>query len=260
MYLMYVDDSGDPGRNNSPTEYLVLTAIIFHEYRWNHLREELIRFRQKLRDTKGLKLREEIHTVKFINSPGELVRIKRNDRLDILKKCIDWVSRQPDISVITVSVRKSTLRAGEDVYETAWRYLIQRFENTLSYRNFPHPSANQQDQVDCGLIISDDTNGSKLTQLLRRMRRYNNVANNSNHAMGYRELPVQYIVDDPIMRDSAHNYFIQLADVIAYFARQVYEPNSFVRRKGAKTYYGRLGSRINPYATKYRTNFGIVEV
>lgn|SRR5574343_17924 len=257
MYLIYIDDSGDPGRVNSPTTHMLLTAIVFHEYRWGHLLDELVRFRQSLKVTKGLKLREEIHAVNFINKPGSLSRIRRNDRLDILKKCIDWVAVQQDISVITVSVNKTTLSPSLDVYETAWKRLIQRLDNTLSHKNFPHP--NHPEDIDCGIIFSDDTNGGQLTKILRKMRRYNAVPNNSNHQEGYRDIQVRYIVDDPVMRDSGHNYFIQMADVIAYFARQHYEPNSYIRKKGAKTFYGRLGSRINPHVTRYRTNFGIVE-
>lgn len=257
MYLMYVDDSGDPGRVNSPTKFLILTAIIFHEYRWHQLLDELIKFRQGLKTTKGLKLREEIHAVNFINKPGELVRIKRNDRLDILKKCIDWVSEQQDISVITVAINKQIQPPGTDIYETAWKLLIQRFENTLAYKNFPHPS--HASEAECGIIFSDDTNGGQLTSILRKMRRFNSIPNNNNHPQGYRNIQLKYIIEDPVLRDSSSSYFIQMTDVLAYFARQVYEPNMYIKKKGAKNYYGRLGVRINPYATKYSTNFGIVE-
>ena len=31
MYLMYIDESGDTGTNNSPTQYFVLSAIVIHE-------------------------------------------------------------------------------------------------------------------------------------------------------------------------------------------------------------------------------------
>jgi Protein of unknown function (DUF3800) len=35
MYLMYVDESGDPGLNNSPTRYFTLTGMVVHEQRWH---------------------------------------------------------------------------------------------------------------------------------------------------------------------------------------------------------------------------------
>ena len=34
MFLMYVDESGDCGLQNSPTRYLVLTGLVIHELRW----------------------------------------------------------------------------------------------------------------------------------------------------------------------------------------------------------------------------------
>ena len=83
MYLLYVDESGDVGIKNSPTKYFVLSALIIHESKWRNTLDELVKFRNKLRDTKGLKLREEIHCTELINRPKELVRIKRNDRLVI---------------------------------------------------------------------------------------------------------------------------------------------------------------------------------
>jgi len=108
MYLMYVDESGDTGLENSPTRYFVLSAIVLHELRWKQILSDLVVFRQMLRVTKGLKLREEIHCTDFINKPGELIRIKRNDRIDILKKCMDWLNQQGDLSIYSVIIDKQT--------------------------------------------------------------------------------------------------------------------------------------------------------
>ena len=83
MYLLYVDESGDVGIKNSPTKYFVLSALIIHESKWRNTLDELVKFKNQLRNTKGLKLREEIHCTELINRPKELVRIKRNDRLVI---------------------------------------------------------------------------------------------------------------------------------------------------------------------------------
>ncbi len=75
MYLMYVDESGDSGNidKNSPTNYFILSAIVVHELRWKQTLESLVELRKYLRDSKGLKLRDEIHSSEFINKPGELV-------------------------------------------------------------------------------------------------------------------------------------------------------------------------------------------
>ena len=248
MYLMYVDESGDTGLKNTPTRYFILSALVLHELRWRPIFDAMIDFRRVLRNTKGLRLREEIHAQAFVHKPGDLSRIKRNDRLDILKKCIDWTAAQTDISVITVAVDKNRHRQrNTDVFELAWSRLFQRFENTLQHRNFPGP-ANPDER---GVVISDATAGMKLTRLLRRMRQFNPVPNRMDlYGAGFRHLGLTYVIEDPVFRHSPESYFIQMVDVVAYFARQLYEPNAYVRRKGAKTFYNRLMPVINPYVTQ----------
>ena len=35
MYLLYVDESGDIGLDNSPTNYFCLSGLVVHELRWD---------------------------------------------------------------------------------------------------------------------------------------------------------------------------------------------------------------------------------
>ena len=250
---MYVDESGDTGLLNSPTRYFVLSSLIVHELRWKELLDSLIEFRRRIRIVKGLKLREEIHASHFITRPGELVRIKRNDRLDILKQCLSWCAIQSTISIITVRIDKQG-KTG-DVFEHAWELMIQRFENTIRHRNFPGP-ANPDDR---GFIISDNTDGKKLIGLLRRMRKYNPVSNvRGLYTSGYRDLPLDYVIEDPFMKDSQSSYVHQIVDVVAYFAHQLYEPNAYIRKKGAKLFYHLLDPVVQRHASRLHP-FGIVE-
>jgi len=254
MYLLYSDESGDPGVKNSPVRYFILSGIIIHELRWKEVLYSLIEFRRLLRETKGLKLREEIHAESFINKPGKLKRIKRNDRLDILKKCLDWAASQPDLNVITVCIDKS--KRNENVFDLAWRTFIQRFENTLSNNNFRGP----RNPDDRGIILSDNTDGIKLTKLLRKMRRYNPIPHNKIlYGIGYRNIPLEKIIGDPVYRDSAHSFFHQIVDVISYSARQIYETNSYMKKKGGRHFYERLKPILVTEASR-KHPLGIVEI
>lgn len=247
MYFMYVDESGDTGISKSPTRYFILSAMVIHESNWSNLLADLVVFRRHLRTTKGLKLREEIHAVQFINSPGQLSRIKRNDRLDILKQCIDWLAKHnQDLSIFTVIVDKRA-NQNRDIFEIAWERLIQRFENTLSHKNFlPKPNL-----VEKGIILPDNTNGQKLRTLLRRMRHFNVVPNTKTYYQsGSRSIPLQCIVEDPFMKDSADSLLHQMVDVVAYCARQVHEPNQYMKKKGGHLYYHRLLPVLNPHVSK----------
>ncbi len=133
---MYVDESGDTGMTKSPTRYFLLTGMIIHELRWRKLLDDMIGFRKELKVSKNLRLSDEIHSVNFLNSPGELVRIKRNDRIDILKQCIKWTNSHLDISIITIAVDKNGKSIDTNIFEIAWEALIQRFENTIRNGNF----------------------------------------------------------------------------------------------------------------------------
>lgn len=109
-----------------------------------------------------------------------------------------------------------------------------RFMDTISHRNFPGP----QNPQDFGLLVVDRTDEVKLRTMSRRMRRYNPIPNKRGE--GYRQVPLTTIVEDAVHRDSKHSYFIQLADVNAYFLLQKTAPCGYVQKKGARNYFDRL--------------------
>jgi hypothetical protein len=254
MYLMYVDESGDVGLNNSPTKYFVLSAIVVHELRWKETLKNLIEFRRLLRDTKGLKLRDEIHCSELINKPGDLIRIKRNDRLDIIKKCMDWLNIQPELNIFSVAVNKQNRT--DDIFELAWNTLTMRFENTIRYGNFSGP----RNPDDRGIILSDNTEGEKLRKLIRKMRHFNVIPNRKEiYNEGNRNLKLEYVIEDPIFRDSQHSFLHQMNDVLAYCVRQRYEPNSYMQKKGGHNYYKRLDNVVVKKVSG-KNEYGIVEL
>ena len=233
MYMMYVDESGDPGMTGSPTRYFALSALVVHELRWRDALDHLAAFRSRMRTSFGLKLREEIHAAQFINKPGDLARIARTDRLAILRHLTDEIAAFDGFSVINVLVDKTRYELDQDILTIAWRALIQRFENTAGHRNFYGPS-NADER---GMIFPDGMPMAKITQLLRRMRRYNPVPSRFGP---YRDLPLRRVIEDPVYRDSRHSSFIQAADLTAFLLYQYQEPNKFMRKSGAKNLLLRL--------------------
>lgn len=234
MYLLYVDESGDQGLVNSPTGLYALSGLVVHELRWTQTLEAIIDFRRSLKKRYGLKLREEIHSGYFIHKPGALSRIAKSLRLRLLRDVLDFQSQLSGISIINIVVDKSNKPAGTDIIDIAWTTLIQRFHNTISYKNFPGP----QNPQDYGLIVADQTDEKKLRTILRRMRRFNPVP--SRIQSGTRNILIDTIVEDVVHRDSLHSYFIQLADVNVYFLMQKHKACSYVKKKGAANYFVRL--------------------
>ncbi len=245
MYLMYVDESGDSGLVNSPSRYFVLTGLVVHELRWQKCLDALIACRRELRRKFGLRLREEFHAAALVSHPGNLVRIKRHDRLSMIRTFTNTLSCMTDLSLVNVVLDKQHKPEGYDVFGMAWKALIQRFENTISKRNFPGPG-NPDER---GSILCDHTDDKKLVRLVRGMRRYNPVPNQVPLGSGQRNLPLLYIIEDPSFRDSAHSYFIQAVDLAAFLLYQRLAPNAYIRKKSAQNYFDRLKPVLCLHAT-----------
>lgn len=255
MYLFYVDESGDSGLVGSPTKYFVLSGLVVHETKWRDALNELVQFRLRMRSAFGFLMREEIHAGTMLTRPGSLARIKKNDRLTIVRSFLDEISKNANFSVINVRVNKQGKPAGYDVFENAWRVLIQRFENTLTHKNFPGCS-----DSDHGVIFCDETDATKLRSLYRKMRVFNPIPNTQSlYGGGYRQMPLLKIIEDPSVRASHHSFFVQAADAIAWAIYQSYAPSAYVRQKGARNYFKRLEPVLCKKATRFNP-YGIVEL
>jgi hypothetical protein len=184
MYFMYADESGDSGLVNSPTPYFAVCGVVVHELRWHECLDRLVEFRRRMHRRFGLYMYEETHAARMINRPGELARIRRHNRLTILRSFADVLASMSYLSVIPVLVDKSDKSTSYDVFSMAWKALLQRFENTIEHRNFPGP-ANPDER---GMVFSDNADNRKLRQLLRQMRRYNPVPDQPDFGLGYRNL------------------------------------------------------------------------
>jgi len=235
MFLMYVDESGDVGMSAaSPTRYFVLTGLVVHELRWQTCLNQILSFRQRMKNTFGLKMREEIHAAQMITSPGDLVRIKKQDRLSILRFYADELASMNDLNIINIVVDKQGKPADYDVFEMAWKCLIMRLEKTLSANNFNGPRNSDKR----AMLFPDHTDDKKLTQLLRKMRRYNPTPFPNNS--GWSNKPLRTIIEDPNFRESHRSHFIQAADVCAFLLYQHLAPSGYIKKKGAGTYFNRL--------------------
>lgn len=253
MYLMYVDESGDTGLAVGGTSHFALTGMVVHESRWRDLVDVLMKFRRVMRMTHGLPVRVEIHAshdLRHSPVPGMLPHV----RIAILRNLLDELAQFTDISITGVVVSKAGKPSTYDVFESAWKVLFQRFENTLTNGNFP--GAHRSDH---GIVFTDATNGQKLTRLMRRMAVHNPISNQSWRGRGYRQLPIRRVIEDPHGKDSRQGYLVQAVDATAYFLMQKYAPNKRIRKAGATHYYDRLRPILNVKASG-KHPLGIVEL
>lgn len=241
---MYVDESGDPGLVNSPARYFVLSGLVMHELRWREFIDLMIAFRRRMKSSYQLGVRDEIHAAEFVRSSGS-VNLPRNIRYLILRHFSEELSRMNWLSVTNVAVDKQGKPPVYDAFESVWRILFQRFENTLAHRNFPGP----QNPDDNGIVICDDTNGGKLTKLMRKMSSYNPVPNQFHAGPGYRDMPIKKIIEDPNLRASWNSHPIQAADLCAFLLFQFLMPNSFMKRNWGQGLFKRLEPILNKKAS-----------
>lgn len=234
MYLMYVDESGDVGLQRSPSSHFILVGMVIHELRWKDAQMELLRFRKDLKRQFGLATNAEIHASHLISRPGALAHIAKHHRLEILRRYADKLAQMPYLSFISVRVDKTSQSPGTDVFEKAWKVLVQRFENTLTHHNFPGP----RNADEMGMLFPDRSDEKKLNRLMRRMRAYNPIPNQTG--LGYRNIQLRCVIEDANFRDSQHSYFIQSVDVAAYLLHQQETPSAYFKRKSGHNYFARL--------------------
>ncbi len=247
---MYVDESGDPGLVNSPSQYFALSGIVLHETYWKEFLERIKTFRLAMRDTYGLNLRDEIHSAKYIKR-GSGISIPKHNRLLILKRFTECLASMPFVSVTNIIINKADKQTDYDVFSNAWRAMFQRFDTTLFSGNFPGINFER----DNGMVFCDNTDGKKLTSLMRKMSVYNPVP--FEGGVGYRNLPIRNIIEDPNLRDSQHSHFIQAADLCAFLLYQLYCPKVYYKKKTGTGYFRLLKPILNVHANKRNLN-GIV--
>lgn len=237
MYLAYVDESGDPGLVKSPTRFFVLSALVVHELSWRASLDELIEFRRQLKTRYKLRLRDEMHAGKWLQRSSEPKGIAKHDRLEILRRTADKLAQIPNLNLIGVVVDKRGKSNTYDVFENAWKALIQRIENTVLAKNFNTPAKRD----DRWILFPDQGATPTLDRLVRKMRKYNPVPSKIHPGTSY-DNSLKLVVEDTNPRDSSRSFFVQSADLCAFLLYQRVAPSKYMRSKGGVNYFKRLAA------------------
>ena len=115
-------------------------------------------------------------------------------------------------------------------------------------------------QDDRGLILPDQTDNKKLQTILGSIRKLNSISDKkAGYGSGSGNITPDFIVEDPFLKNSEHSYFTQMVDTSAYFLKQLYEPNNYIRKKYAGNYFHRLSPVLCTQASR-SNKYGIVEL
>lgn len=207
MEFAYIDESGDTGAAGTRT--FTLGCVLVPVDDWAERFDQLIAMRRDIRDTYHLPMRQEAKA-------NHLVGVKKIYRelglgdgqvRDIYQRHMRAANRVAS-GVFAIVIRKDLLvRPDVEVFDTSWRYLLERLRNRSEDTGTPI------------MVIHDIGQDDAIRKLVRRFRRV------SWSAAG-KPVSAPLIVEDPVPRNSQHSYFIQLADLAAYAASAKALPRS----------------------------------
>jgi hypothetical protein len=197
MHLVYVDESGDPGINNSPTASYILSGLKIPAEHWHDAQARLLSFRHRMRDHLGLKLSAEIHAAEFLGGAKTFLGLEARQRLRVALWLLRELGEVPGLSCHSVACLK---QSQPEPMKACWQHLAADLTSSSS-----GPM----------LLVADMGEAEAIKQAISAFR--------SAH-------PSQaLIIEDPFHRDSKHSYFLQAADLVAYLQRQRHHPNALFR-------------------------------
>jgi len=248
LYLIYVDESGDPGLPGA-TPFFIISGLIVHESHWNDVFRRFVDLRRYLGRRYHIPQRIAFHAVDIVNGHGDFHHtqsgLTRPQRLALYREILEALAQFSQVRLLNVFVRKqSVTRPDIDVFEWGWTLFIQRFQNYLSC------GGHLSKPDDCGLLFTDRTHDDPLRRLMRRMRAFNFVP---SQYLGNspRRLSVDRVLDDPIPRVSSHSYYTQMADLVAFALARRDFPRPSLLKFGFEEYFDILTPVLLKEATKY---------
>jgi hypothetical protein len=195
MWFPYFDESKEDNR------FFVYSALIVEAERWNEAFEAVKAFRRDLRVRHGIYIGKELHAWKFAAGKGQIADrpVSKQQRAEIFKEILTFIASCGHFKLIS-GVNESEF------------YAFDRIVNRLN-----RTAEAQRQQT---LMFSDEGQEVVFTSRIRRMRVFNHIPSNRGVWEGLgsstRNIPIRWIIEDPIFKKSHMSYFIQLVDFCAY--------------------------------------------
>lgn len=193
MWIAYLDESKD---NN---KFYIYTALVVREDRWAKAFAELKMFRKHLRTTYGIYLSQELHAWKFAAGKGRIADrvLTKAQRAAIFRECLQFLATCRLFSLMS-SVHTNELYAFER--------LMNRINRTAQVKGHNV------------MLFCDEGQEATFTKRIRKMRVHNPIPSRfgSWGPAFTSNLPLSQFIEDPVFKDSAQSYFIQMVDFCAY--------------------------------------------
>ena len=208
MDLIYIDESGDIGKVNSPTKEYLLVAMIVPHARWHELDQRLHEARRRMKLQLGLDTVAEIHAVEFLGGARIHLGLEAWQRVWTARWLLKEISRQREVRFIVLGRTKTETA---EVFVDSWSGLATHLNGCLA---------------DKALMLTDVTDRNTLLQAIgRHAGAKNQVAGEKHYAFNLK------LIEDPLHVDSKHSRMLQIVDLVAYLWRQKLRPNTFFQKE-----------------------------
>jgi hypothetical protein len=214
MYISYFDESGDDGYPKYSSETFILTSIYMHHSKWRENYDRIYNLRKYLKKQYGFPIKQELHTRDFIMDKEEYHgRYTPEQRREIIFWCCKLLYRL-QLKIINVCIDKKKInRPTYNVLKNALTYNIQRIENDMRYISGESRF----------IMITDEGRLSTMTKTTREIQKINYIPSHYT-AENYRR-EIKCMIEDPLPKNSAQSYFIQLADMVSYLVNLYIKQN-----------------------------------
>lgn len=195
MNLVYIDDSGDDDTS-------IFSAISIPSNNWHEAFKNVKAFRRSIWESDKIYVTKELHAWKFVSGRGKIspTPISKSRRCHLYNVALKMITKIEGVQIFNVVFPKRLEHRG-------FERLLNRINRTA------------QAQGTTAMIISDEGKEGAFKALRRKMGIYNPIASNSGawqSGNSTKNIPLNYIIEDIVFKDSKHSIFVQLADFCAY--------------------------------------------
>ena len=205
MYLIYIDESYDE-------KHYAYSALFIDAFQWNYYFSHVLQWRSQWQQKHDIPLDFELHATKFVGGRGEFPKNRdKSYRAKLFYEAIGQIERMRKIYVI------NAITSDKKRHMILFERMLNRIDRTLDAINA------------YGLLICDEGNENRLTSLVRKMKKQNNIPCSVElygNLGNTRNVPLQRVIEDPLFKTSKSSYFIQLSDFLAFSLLRNESPTS----------------------------------
>ncbi len=231
-WIYYVDESYDSSK-------FCLTALGLKAGTWRAAFDAVKQYRSALKDSDGVFLRTEIHARHFTKGHGRVGSkiVSKWRRSRIFYELLEVTAALPDAHMFNVCL---DCAGRSDPQLDAWDRLLNRLNQMAEKRNRQENARRRTLLGDIQsttksttyaelerrlipyaanvLIMADQGHEKEIARLRRKLSVFNMIPSKygSWGTAPTKNIPLSNLVEDALFRNSAHSYFIQLADCLAF--------------------------------------------